>query len=153
MNEEERDKKRFLKKVRKTDNCWIWIGQRDRDGYGRFWYNKKNKFAHRISYQWWRGPLYEEKVIMHKCDTPECVNPEHLSQGTIGDNNRDCIEKGRKNNFKGENNPKNKLTEYQVKRVKDFHTFGMSVTELSRTFNVSRKQIDNIIKGVHWKET
>lgn len=95
--------KRFWDKVKigsKTD-CWEWIAHRNKDGYGRLRINNKDYTAHRVSWEIHNGPLpkwtgFDNGLcIMHKCDNPSCVNPNHLSAGTNIENQRDSSAKGR----------------------------------------------------------
>jgi len=128
--------------------CWIWQGYKDRDGYGRMRLSGKERFTHRIAYEAWVAPLEPKKVIMHTCDTPACCNPDHLKQGTHGENNRDCAAKGRKP--KGSKNGNAKLTEYQVLKIREWYFGGMSQDELSKIFNISRVQLRKIIYNINW---
>lgn len=130
--------------------CWVWQGGLDPDGYGRFNTMDMNYRAHRYAYQAWRGPLIKGLVVMHECDFPTCVNPDHLEQGTQQKNNADAIARGRKKSFKGVNNPNVKLTEYQVTKIRQLHAAGFSKHDLSLTFNVSRRQIYNIVDRINW---
>ncbi len=82
-------------KVDKSNGCWIFTGKRDWLGYGVKKLNKKYVYVHRFMYSVFNGPLEDGKVVMHTCDNPSCVNPEHLVQGTHKDNVQDCISKGR----------------------------------------------------------
>lgn len=87
---------RFLLKVRKTDDCWFWIGARASfDGYGSIRFQGKNMSAHRASYMLYKGPIPPGMYVCHTCDTPPCVRPEHLFLGTHTDNMRDKMAKGR----------------------------------------------------------
>ncbi|NDC95747.1 HNH endonuclease [bacterium] len=87
----------FFSKVLKTESCWIWTGFRFPFGYGNFYIGKnKNISTHRYSYELHKGEIPEGMVVMHTCDNPPCVNPEHLVLGTQGDNLRDMMAKGRK---------------------------------------------------------
>lgn len=90
---------RFWAKVDKTGDCLIWIGETNRLGYGRFvlWHDggRTRILAHRLSLKLHGIPLGDDQVVMHACDNPPCVNPEHLSAGTQGDNVRDAVTKGR----------------------------------------------------------
>jgi hypothetical protein len=134
-----------------TTGCWLWPRAKDRDGYGRYVYHGVDQFVHRLSYQFWVAPLEPRMVIMHSCDIPSCYNPEHLKQGTQKENNADCAKKGRKP--KGEKNGNSKLTAYQVSKIRQWSYFDkVSNEELSKLFNVSRRQIYKIINGVNWKE-
>ena len=79
--------------------CWEWFGSVDKDGYGRMrgtaygvaW----SKKAHRASYEEFVGPIPEGLHILHHCDNPCCINPEHLYAGTPADNGRDKSIRGR----------------------------------------------------------
>ena len=86
---------RFFQKVNKTDSCWFWTGAFTSRGYGSFGVNGKNISAHRYSYQMHIGEIPKGLVICHKCDTPSCVNPEHLWAATQSDNMKDMVFKDR----------------------------------------------------------
>ena len=89
---------RFLKKIRKTNECWIWTAALDKDGYGVFRYKNKEKYkykAHRFSYEFFIGEIPKGKLVCHTCDNPPCVNPYHLFLGTRKDNTQDMLKKGR----------------------------------------------------------
>jgi hypothetical protein len=89
---------RFWSKVDKapsSNGCWLWTATKDRRLYGRFW-NDGNRFgAHRTAWELTRGPIPPGLYVLHHCDTPPCVNPEHLFIGTQTDNMRDMAAKGR----------------------------------------------------------
>lgn len=79
---------------RPSGACWIWTGPTNNHGYGRF---GGSRYAHRVSYQLAHGPIPPGMVVLHRCDNPPCVNPDHLSLGTQRDNVRDMVTKGRHN--------------------------------------------------------
>ena len=80
-----------------NSGCWLWEGALSKEGgYGAAWGKGKCIRAHRLSYLTFVGPIPEGLVIMHKCDTPSCVNPGHLRAGTASDNMRDSGAKGRR---------------------------------------------------------
>ena len=86
--------KRFWSKVKKTDSCWEWIGDKDKNGYGRFRLPMKSVRAHRHS--WFLASGTEPSLLIcHKCDNPSCVRPDHLFEGTARDNTADMMAKGR----------------------------------------------------------
>ena len=98
----EKDLDRFWSKVDKTEGlgpegtCWGWTAYTDKKGYGAFRQERKMWLAHRFSYTISiENP--EELCVLHKCDNPPCVNPDHLFLGTYADNNRDRDNKGRCN--------------------------------------------------------
>ena len=86
---------RFAKKIVKTPFCWFWIGARDRDGYGQMSVNNVQQKAHRMSFLLHRGHIPAGMQVLHRCDEPPCVNPEHLFLGTARDNANDRVSKGR----------------------------------------------------------
>jgi hypothetical protein len=75
--------------------CFLWAGATNRDGYGAFGIGKRTVRAHRLAFEHERGPIPAGLKVLHRCDTPQCVNPEHLFVGTDLDNQRDMIAKGR----------------------------------------------------------
>lgn len=86
----------FWKKVNKIPGgCWEWTAGRWRHGYGRFRVSTRQYGAHRISFLIHYGHL-PDSLIMHTCDNPLCVNPDHLRPGTHTDNMRDMFQKGRR---------------------------------------------------------
>lgn len=82
---------RFLANVTRTETCWLWGGMTSRSGYGIF----HGRPAHRASYELHKGPIPDGLLIRHTCDTPPCVNPDHLLVGTPADNARDMKERAR----------------------------------------------------------
>jgi uncharacterized protein (DUF1778 family) len=89
---------RFWRKVKKgTDSeCWYWLRGTTYDGYGIFWIGDgKTTTAHRFSWELANGPIADGYWVLHKCDTPYCVNPAHLFLGTEEDNRNDKLRKGR----------------------------------------------------------
>ena len=88
---------RFLSKVKKTNSCWIWKASvNGANNYGAFWDGKRIVRAHRFSFELFNGKIKKNKIIMHSCDNPKCVNPDHLIEGTQGENLNDMSAKGRK---------------------------------------------------------
>lgn len=89
---------RFWSKVQKTDGCWEWQGGHFTHGYGRAWDGERQVLAHRLAFVLASGAIPDGMHVLHKCDVPLCVNPEHLFLGTHADNMADCGEKGRRRN-------------------------------------------------------
>jgi HNH endonuclease len=90
-------RKKLEKYVVNPNGCHVWTGALDKDGYGRIRGTVKNVpyfvFAHRAAYEEYVGPIPEGKLVLHKCDTPMCINPEHLYIGDSKDNGRDAVNK------------------------------------------------------------
>lgn len=95
--------KRFWARVIKTSGCWTRTGSNNGVGYSLLNVNGERVYAHRYSWELTNGPIPPGLVVMHKCDNPPCVRPDHLAVGTHVDNMRDCSEKGRnKRNYSPE---------------------------------------------------
>jgi hypothetical protein len=97
---------RFWEKVRKgesSNSCWLWtasgLGGGKNQFYGQFTITRDGKqyhtYAHRVSWELHNGPIPDGLSVLHKCDTPRCVNPAHLFLGTHTDNMRDAAAKHR----------------------------------------------------------
>lgn len=74
----DKDIKRFESFYKIINNCFVWQGYKDKDGYGTFYFKKKNRRAHRVSYYIKFGDISKDMVIDHICKNRSCVNPEHL---------------------------------------------------------------------------
>lgn len=150
---------RFAKKVYKTSSCWVWTGARNRKGYGVFslWPNG-NRTAHRYSWELANGPIPNGMFVCHKCDTPHCVNPDHLFLGTPRDNTHDMIAKGR--HSRGEEHGESvrnakkgnrKLTEYTVLKIKEKIQGGYTQRSIARIYGISQATVGQISRGVTWR--
>lgn len=95
-------KDRFWHKVEKSEEgCWIWKATVTARGYGVIGVNGRQTTAHRVSYEMAYGQIPNGMVVMHNCDNPSCVRPDHLRVGTIDDNSKDRKKKGRTVCLKG----------------------------------------------------
>lgn len=87
--------KRFWSKVTRSEGCWEWNGYRTPDGYGRIWKDGKGCSATRISWEMAFGSIPDGLHVLHRCDNPPCVNPDHLFLGDRSTNMQDSVAKGR----------------------------------------------------------
>ena len=89
-------KQRFEEKIEMIPECgcWIWMGGR-RGFYGCISVDNKTELAHRVAWTLYKGTIPNGLLVLHHCDTPLCVNPNHLFVGTQSDNIKDCVKKGR----------------------------------------------------------
>lgn len=145
---------RFWKHVDKSSSCWVWKSGTVNGGYGAFSVGRSMLRAHRVSYEIAHGPIPSGMLVCHSCDNPPCVNPAHLWLGTVGDNNRDALSKGRHkpNIMCGEKHTEAKLREEDVILIRRWYAGSMyNMTDLGTLFNVSRTQIGRIVKGDAWR--
>ena len=92
--------KRFWEKVDKSGDCWTWKASKNKQGYGRFGIGAgKAVNASRVSWSIIKGSIPEGMFICHKCDSPSCVNPDHLFLGSRQDNIDDMMIKKRSRHF------------------------------------------------------
>ena len=94
--------------------CWEWLGAKAFFNYGYLKWDSFVYRAHRIAWETWRDIIPEGMFVLHHCDNPSCVNPNHLFIGDQNDNMQDKTKKGRGNQAKGENQGHHKLTYRQV---------------------------------------
>lgn len=149
---------RFWSRVRKTDTCWLWLGKKNDDGYGRIIVNNITITAHRYSWILHNGPIPDSLSVLHSCDTPGCIRPDHLFLGTQIDNINDMVNKGRQSAPIGELHPRAILTEAQVIEIR---SRGQKQTSqrcrkhgcaaLARDFGVSEGAIRSILQGKNWR--
>ena len=140
-------KKAFFKHVDKTDTCWVWRNANKGKGklhYGSFTFRRKIYLAHRLSWKLHNGDIPERMWILHKCDNPSCVNPDHLFLGTAMDNQRDKLAKGRC--------VVEKLTIEKVKEIRNKLEMGITSGRLAKDYGVSATTIHNIKSRKTWRD-
>ena len=140
--------------------CWEWTASLQASGYGQIAAPGGGMLrSHRVSYELFVGPILNGLHVLHECDNPKCVNPEHLFLGTPKDNMKDKVAKGR-HRF-GESDPKSVLKEKEVLAVKEmFRRFPCTRkrtelawgvgTFLAEWFGVRKSAIWDIKKGRNW---
>lgn len=130
--------------------CWLWPLKHPWTGYGYLNLHGKQYGAHRYSWKLFNGEFSEELDVLHSCDTPNCVNPEHLFLGSQRDNMLDMVNKGRQS--KGENRPASKLTENDVlelrERFKDTSYIPLRAT--ARAYGISHPTLKKALTGESW---
>jgi len=137
---------RFWAKVRRSEHgCWIWTGSQNSRGYGLIssgGTNSRTLYAHRVSYELTRGTIIPPNMdILHLCDNPPCVRPDHLQLGTRLDNIMDMLRKGRYNARKlTDDNIREILERMDVPGTVFAEKFGVSKSLISkvRSFRISR---------------
>lgn len=144
----------FWSKINKKSDseCWEWLGHKDHHNYGIIAIDHKRYRAHRLSWMLVNGDIPDNKLVMHLCDNPSCVNPNHLKLGTQDDNMKDCKSKGRIVKSIGENHGSAKLTEEQViEIIKLLNSNKIKQSKIAKIYNVSEVAISRIKLGKVWK--
>jgi hypothetical protein len=157
---------RFWAKVQKSDECWLWIGGKTRAGYGVIQEGGKGSktlLAHRLSYTLHKGPIADGLHVLHSCDNPSCVNPEHLRCGTNSENMQDAYDRGRKvtpftkkenrrqgpgASLPGSKNPNAKLTEDDIRAIR---SSGKRPTEIAKDYNMTVAGASQILLRKSWR--
>ena len=139
---------RFHKKYEISESgCWIWKAGARPNGkgvlYPRHWTDdKKSTGAHRFSFELMHGAIPNGMYVCHKCDTPMCVNPDHLFIGTHHENMNDMVRKKRSFIGRGENKKgRSKLTNWQADQIRKTD---ISQQKLAAMFGVSQTTISRI---------
>jgi hypothetical protein len=132
--------------------CWEWAGAKNKEGYGHFRMSGKVMLAHRCSYLLLTGDIPEGMIVMHSCDNPSCVNPEHLRAGTHADNMADRNFKGRASggSLKGGRHPGAKLTASDIKSIRSLCGRGIPQSKIAARFNISQPTVCNINRRKSW---
>ena len=136
--------------------CWVWTASRLRYGYGRVNAgNQRIELAHRVSFFLEHG-RWPVPCALHHCDNPPCVRPSHLFEGTLTDNTRDMIAKGRyaktRPTATGSKNHLSKLEEVDVASIRSRYAFGgISQRKLASEYGVSQRLILSILQRTSWK--
>ena len=124
--------------------------RRTKKGYGRRWWKDRLWYSHRRAWVEANGPIPDGMMVCHRCDNPACINPEHLFIGTALDNNRDREAKGRRN-VKGERNPIAKLTESQVREIRQRAAAGENQSQIGADYGVTNLTVNAIHRRRNWK--
>ncbi len=145
---------RFWANVDKTEGCWIWTGGKTVFGYGsiseRTDGSKRAYNTHRVSYELHYGSIPEGLCVLHRCDNPPCVRPDHLFLGTRKDNIADMDNKGRRVN--GQKGNHHKLSESQVRQIRSLYQEGATNQDgLAGMFGVHPSTIHYIVTQKRWK--
>lgn len=126
--------------------CHVWKAGKDLDGYGIFSCSRKSVRAHRIAFELEYGKA--SKWVLHHCDNPSCVNPDHLFEGSAQDNSSDCRKKDR--TARRERNGRAKLSMEVIAKIRSEFFSGKAIRQLTREHPVCRRQIQRIVRGNHW---
>jgi hypothetical protein len=134
-------------KLNKRSGCWEWTASVAGKGYGQIKLpgERRQIYAHRLSYLIHYGHLADDLLICHTCDNPKCVKPSHLFVGTPADNLQDMKAKDR--HLHGTRNKKSKLSDDQVRHAHRLSAEGMSQGKIAKVLNVAQSTVFKLLKG------
>jgi hypothetical protein len=126
--------------------CWLWTAAWNPQGYGQFTMPKRPQLAHRMAWTFYKGEIPTGVHVLHKCDTPACVNPDHLFLGSHQDNMTDAYRKGRV--AIGQKVGGCKLTAEQVIAIRgDERRYG----KIGEAYGISVPHVSEIKRRLSWK--
>jgi hypothetical protein len=132
------------KLIKGPNECWLWQGTTDQDGYGILCFKYEIIKAHRFAYHIYKGHIADGTLVLHTCDVPGCCNPAHLYLGTVQDNINDRTVRNRTAHNNGTQNGQCKLSDVQVDEIRNLRYMGLKTTILAKQFGVSHQQISRI---------
>ncbi len=137
--------------------CIEFQGKRTQDGYGYVVVKGKTVYAHRTAYCEANGVTMESIkgwIVRHRCDNPPCINAQHLLIGTVADNSRDMVERGRGRSGAhksfGASNPATKLSESAVREIRSELDIGKTQASIAKKYGVSQNLISCIKRRTIW---
>ena len=128
-----------------NSGCWLWTANYDKGGYGRIKYKGRDIGAHRASWIIYRGSIPPGAFVCHKCDVPECINPDHLYLGNHRENMQDKCTRNRQ--ARGEGNGQSKLTSEQVLQIKSDPRIHRII---AASYGIHRVTVSKIKRGKKW---
>jgi len=131
-----------------NSGCWFWDGKCDRAGYGVVATRPRHLSAHRLAYQLFCGEIPEGGCILHSCDQPSCINPDHLRVGSHGDNSNDRVARGRAAGPKGERHAAALLSASDVLAIRaDTRRHRL----IAADYGISARHVSSLKAGLYWK--
>lgn len=130
--------------------CWEWTGCLTQNGYPQINFKRRAHYAHRLSYATFVGPIPVNLFLLHGCDNPKCINPQHLRPGDQKANIGDAV--SRKRHAFGVRQGKAKLTDSSVFSARSTYAEGKSsIASLAVSLGVSIRTLGKAIRGDKWK--
>ena len=134
---------RLLNHLIKENGCWTTDLAKDKRGYGRL----GRLLVHRVAFEYFNNTKIPKNVcVLHHCDNPSCVNPNHLYLGTRTENGIDMRVRKR---VEGSKNGYAKLTEEKVLEIRKIYP-KLTYAKLAKKYKVSVSNIEHIIQRTRW---
>lgn len=151
----------FWAKTNRSGECWVWTGRRNPKGYGLAWNRARltgnrraDEGAHRIAWVLINGPIPAGLCVLHRCDNPPCIRPDHLWLGTKADNSADMKAKGRtyRPTWIGAAVPTAKITDVIASEIRrKYATGSVTQAELARQYGLTPPTVSAVITRRTWR--
>ncbi len=147
---------RFWQFVQKSTDCWLWTGKLSKSGYGRIvsggsvTKGAKTLRAHRVSWELAFGSIPDGLQVLHHCDNPRCVRPDHLFLGSHIDN---MVDRNAKGHYpRGVRHPNAKLTDDAIREIRRLYAAGgFRQQDLADRYGVNQTLIGFIVRRIYWR--
>jgi hypothetical protein len=146
----------FWSKIEKSEGCWLWTGGTNDKGYGKYHpAHGGSIYAHRFVYELLKGKIPAGMQVMHSCDNPRCVRPDHLRVGTPSENMQDSVAKGRHRYvlpqiLGPERAPNRKLSWKNVVWLRKPSEREESHQQIAERYGVTRETVSYAIRRASW---
>lgn len=148
---------RLERRSRRRGECLEWFGTTTRGGYGLIRNGEKNVLTHRAAWQLKNGAIPDGLRVLHKCDNPPCINPDHLFLGTQSDNMLDMAKKGRHRSKtapdsvqRGERHYAAKLSTRSAEEIRFRKSAGESQRSIAISLGISEATVSLVVNGKRW---
>lgn len=130
------------------EDCWEWLSGRHPQGHGQCTIDGRKVYAHRHAFELTNGPIPVGLVIRHRCDNPPCCNPAHLLSGTVADNARDAVERGRvARQPRGEASSLAKYSDELIVEVRRLRGDGLTYREIAERTGIEQSYVCRLCNG------
>lgn len=137
--------------IKDWDDCWIWVAAKSSAGYGQFRMSGLLIYAHRYSWEISNGIIPPKMCVLHRCDNPACVNPNHLFLGTQTDNMADKVAKGRQRAGTAGNGEKNHKAKLTLADVMEIRKSSLSGKTLAQKYGIHPGTVTKIKLRQTWR--
>lgn len=135
-----------------STDCWHWVAATRPTGlgYGAFSINGRSYRAHRIAWFLYNRRRPGNLPVCHHCDNPRCCNPHHLFLGTLSDNCKDMVQKGRGVDNRGENYGQAKLSNADISQIRKLYNLGYPQYNIAKEFQIHQATVSRIVNYLRW---
>lgn len=131
--------------------CWLYRGHREKSFYPLTTWRGRRVKVHRLSYELSHGPIPDGLSVLHRCDTPSCINPDHLTAGTHAENMRDASQRRRFPDRRGAGNNLAKISSEIAEKIRSEHVFRKVTAEMLATrYGLSTVSVYRVLHGKTW---